>query len=129
MACMALRYRIQPYHDGDDIRSRSMGSGEIMMKLAWIVNDLGELGVEIDGRCYFLYKGNSLEYTDPVHEDGNPILYREVGKREFGETVWPMQWINNGKCEDRYTQELTYYPGLSFGSPDDPRYKWKPLPK
>ena len=31
MACMALRYRIQPYHDGYDIGDCSMGSGEINM--------------------------------------------------------------------------------------------------
>lgn len=46
----------------------------------WVVNDLGELGVEIDGRYFFLYKGHSIEYT---REDGR--RFRPVGKREFGE--------------------------------------------
>lgn len=60
----------------------------------WIVNSLGELGVEIEGRCFFLYKGRSLEYGIPgetkdgicLHADGTPMSYRIVGKREFGET-------------------------------------------
>lgn len=94
----------------------------------WIVNDLGELGVRIHGRCYFCYKGYSLEYTEPVHGDGTPILYRTVGKREFGETVWPMEWITAGRRTDRYTLELVYTEGLSEGKADDPDYHWNPLP-
>lgn len=94
----------------------------------WIVNDLGELGVRIHGRCYFCYKGYSLEYTEPVHGDGTPILYRTVGKREFGETVWPMEWITAGRRTDRYTLELVYTEGLSDGKADDPDYHWNPLP-
>jgi len=95
----------------------------------WIVNDMGELGVEIGGRCFFCYKGDSIEYADGVHDDGTQILFRGIGKREFGETVWPMSWINEGRSERRYTQELVYIPGISDGDPDDPAYKWAPLPK
>lgn len=94
----------------------------------WIVNDLGELGVEINGRQYFLYKGESIEYKTGLHDDGTPMLYRCVGKREFGETQWPDIWLRSGLREDRYQEELIYTPGLSFGSPDDPKFKWKPLP-
>lgn len=100
----------------------------------WIVNDLGELGVEIDGRCFFLYKGESLEYArygktkDGVclHGDDTPMLYRMVGKREFGETQWPQKWVIAGRCEDRYTEKLVFHEGLSFGKPEDG--DWKPLP-
>lgn len=93
----------------------------------WIVNDMGELGVRIAGRCYFCYKGDSLVY-DGKHDDGEPILHRNVGKREFGETVWPMEWIKAGRRQHRYTLELVYTPGLSFGSADNPKHKWLPLP-
>ena len=96
----------------------------------WIVNDLGELGVEVNGRCFFLYKGDNIEYTcednADCHPDGSPMLYRIVGKREFGETQWPKSWIEAGRRKDRYEVELTYYPGLSDGKPEDGA--WKPLP-
>lgn len=94
----------------------------------WVVNDLGELGVRIHGHCYFCYKGDSLEYQTPKHGDGTPMLYRLVGKREFGETVWPMKWINNGLRTARYKEELEWVEGLSFGKQDDPDIHWNPLP-
>ena len=95
----------------------------------WVVNDMGELGVEIHGQFFFCYKGASISYADdPKHDDGSPILVREVGKREFGETVSPLSWHKAGRSEERYSVELVYTPGLSFGEPDDPRYKWRPLP-
>lgn len=97
-----------------------------MKEPIWIVNNLGELGVEIKGRCFFLYKGGSIEYENGKHDDGTPMLYRIVGKREFGETCWPMKWIKAGRSEDRYTENLVYTPGLSFGEPEDGN--WKPLP-
>jgi hypothetical protein len=93
----------------------------------WIVNDLGELGVKLRGRFFFLYKGDSIEYHDGVHDDGTPILWRPVGKREFGETCWPVVWQLAGSREARYTQELIYTPGLSFGAPGD--CDWRPLGK
>lgn len=92
----------------------------------WIVNDLGELGVQVDGRCFFLYKGESLEYESGLHDDDSPMLYRIVGKREFGETQFPQKWITAGRSEDRYTEKLLYIEGLSFGKPEDG--DWMPLP-
>lgn len=94
----------------------------------WIVNDMGELGVRVMGRCYFCYKGESLVYEHGIHDGNEPILHRNVGKREFGETVWPMAWIKAGRSEHRYKLELVYTPGLSFGPPDNPKHKWMPLP-
>lgn len=92
----------------------------------WIVNDLGELGVRIGARFYFLYKGDNISYETGLHDDGTPMLWRPVGKREFGETCWPLAWVIAGKRESRYTQELAYYPGLSFGKPEDAN--WRPMP-
>ncbi|HWT35756.1 MAG TPA: hypothetical protein VN289_05705 [Paraburkholderia sp.] len=102
----------------------------------WIVNDLGELGVKVGTRFFFLYKGENIEYgTEPdatvkdcvaLHDDGTPMMYRIVGKREFGETCLPVKWILNGRTESRYVDELVYTPDLSFGKPDDAA--WMPLP-
>lgn len=100
----------------------------------WIVNDLGELGVEVDGRFYFLYKGGNLEYGGKysshegvaIHDDGTPMRYRMVGKREFGECCHPLKWVQAGRTEDRYTEELVFHPGLSFGKPEDG--DWRELP-
>ena len=102
----------------------------------WIVNDLGELGVKVGPRFFFLYKGDNIEYgTDEIgdsrdgvalHDDGTPMHYRIVGKREFGETCWPLQWVVRGHSEGRYTEPLTFIPGLSWGKPEDG--EWKPLP-
>ncbi len=98
-----------------------------MSKPVWIVNDIGELGVMVDGRAYFLYKGDNLEYPSNSHDDGSPMLYREVGKREFGEVCHPIDWYEKKfGLEERYTRELIYTPGLSDGSPEDG--KWRPLP-
>lgn len=91
----------------------------------WIVNDLGELGVKLGERCFFLYKGRNIEYSGP-HEDGTPMLYRMVGKREFGECCHPVSWVRAGRSEDRYTVELTYVQGLSDGQKEDG--DWRPLP-
>ena len=93
---------------------------------AWIVNDLGELGVTVCGRHYFLYKGDNLEYKDGLHDNGTPMMYRMVGKREFGETQWPQKWVVAGrKPEGLYTDNLLYTPGLSDGKPEDG--DWRPL--
>jgi len=92
----------------------------------WIVNDLGELGVKVGERFFFLYKGDNIEYEDTKHNDGSPMRYRIVGKREFGETCWPLSWVVAGRSEDRYTVNLTYIPGLSWGKPEDG--EWRDLP-
>jgi hypothetical protein len=94
----------------------------------WVVNDMGELGVRVSAQCYFCYKGESIVYRNGKHDDGAPILHRNVGKREFGETVLPMPWVTAGRREKRYALDLVHTPGLSFGPPDNPKYKWLPLP-
>lgn len=104
----------------------------------WIVNDLGELGVKVNDRFFFLYKGDNIQYGDSpdsrkdgiaLHDDGTPMNYRIVGKREFGETCKPDSYYSKGynKTEKgRYTEPAIYTPGLSYGKPEDG--KWMPLP-
>lgn len=92
----------------------------------WIVNDLGELGVFVNGRCFFLYKGRNIEYT--THDDGAPMLVRWVGKREFGETVWPSSWLRDGRRKDRYTVQVApAIPDLDGPEERDPRWDWQPI--
>lgn len=98
----------------------------------WVVNDLGELGVQVGWRFFFLYKGGNIEYgkdadgPTAMHDDETPMRYRMVGKREFGETCWPLAWVLKGRSEVRYTTDLVYTPGLSFGKPEDG--DWRDLP-
>lgn len=66
----------------------------LLDKPVWIINNYGDLGVLANGRPYFLYKGNAMQYSGPV--DGNtPMRYRRVKKREFGETCKPFQCVAN----------------------------------
>jgi len=63
----------------------------------WVVNSLAELGVKIGDNFYWLYKGRSLVYREPVHDDGSPMLWRRVGKREFGECAHPLNYEDPSK--------------------------------
>lgn len=93
----------------------------------WIVNDNAELGVKIGNQVFFLYKGQSLVYESGKHDDGTPMLYRMVGKREFGECCHPVKFYKEGaRLPERYTEDLVYTPGLSFGAPEDGA--WRALP-
>ena len=56
----------------------------------WVVNDNAELGVKIGAQFFFLYKGESLVYRDVLHDDGRPMQWRPVKKREFGECCHPI---------------------------------------
>jgi hypothetical protein len=61
----------------------------------WIVNDIAELGVMINGQAFFLYKGHSLVYEDATHDEtGEPMHYRPVFKREFGECAHPINYAD-----------------------------------
>ncbi|MFC1751660.1 hypothetical protein ACFLY5_00755 [Patescibacteria group bacterium] len=62
-------------------------------EVEWVVNDIGELGVRIYGRSYYLYKGKSLVYRG-THDDGSPMRERPVAKREFGEVCRPLHKTN-----------------------------------
>jgi hypothetical protein len=65
----------------------------------WVVNNMGELGVEVGGRLFFLYKGKSLEYKP---DEDVKIFYRPVGKREFGETCKPASYWVDGREVENY---------------------------
>ena len=55
-------------------------------QVEWVVNDNGELGVKIGPQFFWLYKGGSFTYgKSQLHDDGTPIRWRPVRKREFGE--------------------------------------------
>ncbi len=93
----------------------------------WIVNDNAELGVKIGDQFFWLYKGDNIVYEDATHDDGTPMMWRIVGKREFGECCHPVKFYKDGaRLPERYTDTLLFTPGLSFGNPDDG--EWRPLP-
>lgn len=58
----------------------------------WVVNNLAELGVKIGDQFFFLYKGDSICYSGQEDEDEQPMTYRTVGKREFGECCHPVNY-------------------------------------
>lgn len=96
----------------------------------WIVNDIGELGVEIHGRLFFLHKGESLEYGGKAFhdEDDKAMQYRRVGKREFGETVWPQDWIVAGRRKNRYTVDVVLPHPIEGPQSDDSEWQWRDMP-
>ncbi len=96
--------------------------GESVDEPNWIVNDAGELGVEIHGRCFFLYKGHSLEYSGLAEDGDESILrYRPVEKREFGECCHPVPWNMPGWA-DRAGGESAVKKEWAE------QYDWRPLP-
>lgn len=98
----------------------------------WIVNNYGELGVKVNGRYFFLYKGDNIVYGQKLGctvSNGviTDMAYRQVGKYEFGEVCQPEKFTIRGiRVPQPYTAELTYMPGLSDGQPGDAN--WQPLP-
>lgn len=63
-------------------------------QVIWVVNDNAELGVKIGDQLFFLYKGESLVYATGEHDNGTPMHWRTVGKREFGECCHPINYAN-----------------------------------
>lgn len=96
-------------------------------EIKWVVNSFGELGVEIGGRYFFCYKGESFEYKESTHMDGSPIMVRGVGKREFGETIWPVSWVREGRKTDKY-EEGVRLPSVPGSNSNDEQWEWKELP-
>lgn len=62
----------------------------------WVVNSIAELGVKIGDQFFFLYKGESLVYTED-EDDEPPLMWRHVGKREFGECCHPINYADPTK--------------------------------
>lgn len=79
----------------------------------WVVNDNAELGVKIGNQFFFLYKGDSLVYSDAQHDDGSPMHWRRVFKREFGECAHPINHADYSKIGT-----------VSLGDSEE----WMPLP-
>lgn len=85
----------------------------------WVVNDNAELGVKIGNQFFFLYKGRSLVYEDGKHDDGTPMRWRHVFKREFGECCHPVNYEDLRKCGH------THMIGTVSPTDDD---EWQDLP-
>jgi hypothetical protein len=103
------------------LASRALPHGDTAaeaVKVEWVVNDIAELGVKIGSQFFFCYKGYSLTYSEgnggiAVHDDGSPMHWRPVFKREFGECIHPINY-----------KDLTRIGTVSLDDSDD----WKELP-
>jgi len=94
----------------------------------WVVNDIAELGVKIGNQFFWLYKGRSLVYGEydkeincgvALHDDGKPMHWRPVGKREFGECCHPVNYDDLRSCGKPH-----YIGTVSLHDSDE----WMPLP-
>jgi len=90
------------------------------LDVEWVVNQIAELGVKIGDQFFFCYKGHSLTYTGENGSDvvlmensDQPMHWRPVFKREFGECVHPINY-----------KDLTKIGTVSLDDSDN----WKPLP-
>lgn len=80
----------------EDLEARTTGP-LTAEDVEWVVNDNAELGVKIGRQFFWLYKGTSLIYENGTHDDGRPMLWRPVGKREFGECCHPVNYADPTK--------------------------------
>ncbi len=85
----------------------------------WVVNSDGELGVRIGSQFFFMYKGESLQYTNETGDA--PAYYRQVGKREFGEVCQPVDFNEKAFAPGPRGKDL-YLHAESFGQ------EWLPIP-
>lgn len=90
-----------------------------MSCVEWVVNSLGELGVRVAGRCFFLYKGGSLEYLPgDLDDEDKPIRVRPVEKFEFGECCMPISWLQWAPSPfGRPSSDVKQH--VSFSMPED----------
>lgn len=86
----------------------------------WVVNDLAELGVKIGNQFFFCYKGHSLVYEEGTHDDGRPMLWRPVFKREFGECVHPINYKDFTKIGTVSLDDSDEWKPLSPSTPGEP---------
>ena len=84
-------------------------------EIKWVVNNLGELGVEVRGTVVFLYKGGSMQYGGDLD-----VRYRRIDKHEFGEVVYPESWVK-GCDPGGYRVNVVDAEG-------DPEYQWRDIP-
>ena len=94
----------------------------------WVVNDNAELGVKIGDQLFFMYKGRSLEYEEGKHDDGTPIKYRPIGKREFGECCHPWNAIELKQYGNIYNPRSIRLPDSYIGFHGEDETDWKEIP-
>lgn len=96
----------------------------------WVVNDNAELGVKIGNQFFWLYKGHSLVYDDGKHDDGSPMHWRPVFKREFGECAHPINYSNPARIgtvsltDSDDWQELPPVMAGETPAPQEPNCAW-----
>ena len=65
---------------------------------------------------------------NPLRDDGRYICVRRIGKREFGETVQPVRYYEDGwNKTDRYAQSITVPDPITGPQPYDHEFQWRRL--
>ena len=82
--------------------------------IKWIVTESGDLGVLIGGKVFTMYKGHSLLCQ--------PLSYREIGKREFDESVKPLALTR--RCNEDMIQIGNYRNHDECARWDGPSNPW-----
>jgi len=69
-----------------------------ILRTKFIINDSREFGVRILGiNCYYYKRSSPIIYDGDSHDDGGPMLWREVSHREYGESLTsPYNFESNG---------------------------------
>jgi hypothetical protein len=68
----------------------------------WVVNSLGQLGVQVGEDYYFYDKGRTFQFdAAALNWNGEPVLVRSAGKHEFGEEIlsgrmFDNDWLTSG---------------------------------
>ena len=96
--------------------------------VTWVTNDNGELGVKVEDKFFFLYKGQSLVYENGLHDNGKPIQWRAVFKREFGETCKPWVGIELKQFGNIINPRNIEFPIDYVGYYGESREVWSALP-
>ena len=97
-------------------------------QVEWVVNDISELGVKIGDQFFFMYKGRSLVYENGKHDNDEPMKWRHIGKREFGECCHPWTAIELKQYGSLDRSRPVRLPETYIGYHDGDQEEWYNLP-
>ncbi len=87
--------------------------------IEWIVNQYGELGVMVNGKCWFFYKGL-------VIKPAKDVLFRSVTTREFGNEVKAETELSEDDLRNGEYVSVEYEKTRCTGARE--YWTWQPVP-